>query len=133
MTPIHFILALAILVFAAYIVVMNWGCVIVSMRNKRRGIDRHHSTVPIISIILAALAYFIYPRPDKMWMFSVPLLDIANWSLLWLPVVLIRESRTKRITEPAAAPNSRPPSQLRTSPEVQSPDSQRTSSSGGCG
>src|ERR1051325_8461610 len=98
MTPIHFILALAILVFAAYIVVMNWGCVIVSMRNKRRGIDRHHSTVPIISIILAALAYFIYPRPDKMWLFSVPLLDIANWSLLWLPAGLIPEARTKENT-----------------------------------
>ena len=35
--------------------------------------------------------------------------------------------------EPGAAPNSRPPSQLPTSPEVQSPDSQRTPSSGGCG
>ena len=32
-----------------------------------------------------------------------------------------------------AAPNSRPPSQLPTSPEVRAPDSQRTSSSGGCG
>lgn len=35
--------------------------------------------------------------------------------------------------EPGAAPNSRPPSQLRASQEVQSPDSQRTTSSGGCG
>lgn len=36
-------------------------------------------------------------------------------------------------TQPDAAPNSRPPSQLPTSPETQTPDSQRTSSSGGCG
>ncbi|MBI1175812.1 hypothetical protein GC207_00070 [bacterium] len=35
--------------------------------------------------------------------------------------------------EPDAAPNSRPPSQLPLSPEVQSSDSQRTPSSGGCG
>ena len=35
--------------------------------------------------------------------------------------------------EPEAAPNSRPPSQLPESPEVQSPDSPRTLSSGGCG
>jgi hypothetical protein len=35
--------------------------------------------------------------------------------------------------EPDAAPNSRPPSQLPTSAEAQAPDSQRTSSSGGCG
>lgn len=35
--------------------------------------------------------------------------------------------------EQDAAPNSRPPSQLPTSPEVQTPDSLRASSSGGCG
>src|SRR5262245_40882574 len=93
------ILAFAILLFAAYIVVMNWGCVIVSLRNKKRGIDRHHSTVPVASFILAALAFLIYPGTNKMWMVSVPLLDIANWNLLTLPVVLIREARTKTITE----------------------------------
>jgi len=32
-----------------------------------------------------------------------------------------------------ATPNSRPPRQLPTSPEIQTPDSQRASSSGGCG
>jgi hypothetical protein len=36
-------------------------------------------------------------------------------------------------TEPDAAPNSRPPSQLPTSPEAQAPDSLRAPSSGGCG
>ena len=105
MTSIRFILAIAILLFAAYVVVMNWGCVIVSRRNKRRRIDQHHSTIPIVSLILAALAYLLYPRPDKIWMISVPLLDIANWSLLLLPGVLLRELRTKRVTEPAAGPN----------------------------
>jgi hypothetical protein len=90
------ILALMILLLAAYIVVMNWGCVIVSLRNKKRGIDRHHSMVPILSLILAALACLAYPAPEKMWLISVPLLDIANWSLLWLPVGLIRESMKSR-------------------------------------
>jgi hypothetical protein len=97
MTITRFILSFAILAVAAFVVVMNWGCVIVSMRNKRRGIDRHHSTVPIVSLLLAALASLIYPRAEKIWMISVPLLDIANWSLLWLPVVLIREARKKPI------------------------------------
>ena len=96
MTIARLILAIAILVFAACIVVMNWSCVIVSARNKRRAIDRHRSTVPFVSLVLAALASLIYPRPEKMWMISVPLLDIAHWSLLWLPVRLIREARTKR-------------------------------------
>ena len=107
MTVARFILALAILLFAAFIVMMNWGCVIVSMRNRRRGIDRHHSTVPVASFILAALAFLIYPDTNKMWMVSVPLLDIANWNLLTLPVVLIREARTKTITEQVDAPNER--------------------------
>ena len=40
---------------------------------------------------------------------------------------------TPHLAEPAAAPNSRPPSQLPTVPENQTPDSQRTPSSGGCG
>jgi hypothetical protein len=35
--------------------------------------------------------------------------------------------------QPGAAPNSRPPSPLPASPDVQTPDSPRTSSSGGCG
>ncbi len=35
--------------------------------------------------------------------------------------------------EQGGSPNSRPPSQLPSSPEVRSPDSLRTSSSGGCG
>ncbi|HWQ91571.1 MAG TPA: hypothetical protein VN673_07855 [Clostridia bacterium] len=42
-------------------------------------------------------------------------------------------SLATKTAEQVAAPNSRPPSQLPSSPEVQSSDSQRTSSSGGCG
>jgi hypothetical protein len=38
-----------------------------------------------------------------------------------------------RMAEPAAPPNSRSPSQLPTSSEVQTPDTLRTPSSGGCG
>src|SRR5438445_12451429 len=95
MTTARFILAFGILLIAAYIVVMNWGCVIVSMRNKRRGIDRHHSTVPVVSFILTALAYSLYPRADARWMITIPMLDIANWSLLWFPVALFREWKNK--------------------------------------
>jgi hypothetical protein len=104
MTIPRLILSLALMLFAAFVVVMNWGCVIVSMRNKRRGIDRHHSTVPIISFVLVALASLIYPPPLEIWMIAVPLLDIANWQLPWLPVVLIREwgkKRTAGLGDPA--------------------------------
>ncbi len=104
MTTTRLILATVILLFAAYIVVMNWGCVIVSLRNQRRGIDRHHSTVPLFSFFITIVAMVFYPWP---WMIVVPLLDIANWSLLWAPFGLIREMCRKRITEPAP-PNGGP-------------------------
>ena len=92
MTTARLILAFAILLLAAYIIVMNWACVIVSMRNKWRGIGRHHSTVPVISCVLTACAYLIFPLLDRAWMIFVPLLDIATWSLLLLPVMFIREA-----------------------------------------
>ena len=96
MPSARFIIAIALLLLAAYIVVMNWGCVLVSLRNQRRGIARHHSTSPLISLLFTALAYFFYPPPDRLWLFFLPLLDIANWNLLWLPVVLLHEARTRK-------------------------------------
>ena len=109
MTISRIILAIVILLFAVYIVVMNWGCVIVSIRNRKRGIDRHHSTVPVVSFIMAGLAHLICPWPDKSWMIAIPLLDIANWSLLWLPFGLIREWRRRKIAEPGCLCGKRAP------------------------
>ena len=45
----------------------------------------------------------------------------------------VRVCKHEDMVEPAAAPNSRQPWQFPPSPEVQASDSQRTSSSGGCG
>ncbi len=67
------------------------------------------------------------------------------WSGRWFSLVvlvglfvsgdLLQRRRQKRrgVAQQDAAPNSRPPSPLPTSPEIQPSDSQRTSSSGGCG
>ena len=107
MTTARFILALAVLLFGACIVLMNWWCVIVSARNKRRGIGRHHSMVSLVSIIFAALAYILYPQMDIVWIISVPLLDIANWHLLWLPVALVRKPKTDGGAEPPAQSDRR--------------------------
>jgi hypothetical protein len=48
-------------------------------------------------------------------------------------VCIQEEIERRRGGEPGATPNSRPPSELPASPEIQPPDSLRTSSSGGCG
>jgi len=95
MTTARLIIAIVILVFALFIVAMNWSSVIGNMRSKRKGVAHHHSTVPIVSFILAAITYIIYPRQDKGVTLIIPLLDIANWRLLWLPVVRIRQARMK--------------------------------------
>ncbi|MBL9171734.1 MAG: hypothetical protein JNN07_28650 [Verrucomicrobiales bacterium] len=103
MNNIRLIVAVVILLFAAYIVVMNWSCVIISLRNKKRGINRYHSTVPLLSLMITYLAYIMYPWP---WMMVVPLLDIANWIMLWAPLWWIREIRRRKIAEQATRSNS---------------------------
>lgn len=83
--------SIILMLLAAYIVVMNWGCVVVSERNKRRGIDRHHSTVPLISLILAGLAFPLFPFTPRVWIAIIPAVDIGNWMLLiGLPVAIIQ-------------------------------------------
>src|SRR5690349_5392392 len=83
------ILGALFLLVALYLLVMNWGCVIVSLRNKRRGIDRHHSTVPIVSAFPAILAAALLGRPFRIWALLIPALDIANLNLLFAPVYLL--------------------------------------------
>ena len=85
-----------ILVVTVYLVAMNWGCVIVTEINRRKKIDRHHSTVPLVSLFLAGCAYFVFPSSGRIWVFVVPLCDIANWLVLLLPFWLIKEAWQKK-------------------------------------
>lgn len=89
MTAFRAIVAIAVILFAAYIVVMNWGCVIATERNRRKGIKKHHSTVPLISLFLAWVAYPIYPFEPKGWIGIIPALDIGNWYLLVLYAIAL--------------------------------------------
>jgi hypothetical protein len=98
------------MLMALYIVAMNWGCVIVSMRNRRNGIDKYHSTVPLVSLIIAYFSYVTYPNKPASWIGLIPALDIGNWYLLWLPVVFWREFNEKRNTEPSDPSNPHSPS-----------------------
>lgn len=72
----------ALLAFCgAWIVVMNSVSVIFSLRNQRRGIDRHYSAVPFagqILLLLAGLASAFIPR----WiLWSVALADLSLWTI----------------------------------------------------
>ncbi len=74
--------AILIILLGLFIVVMNWYCVIVSMRNKSKGINKHQSTVPLISFLLSAVAYALYPFIPKWWIGIIPAIDIGNWTLI---------------------------------------------------
>ena len=77
-------------------------------------------------------AAWFYGRPDYVFVrtlvFLMPYGAVAAVYFLW-----IVRRRGNVEGEQGGAPHSRPPSQLPSSPEVRSPDSPRTSSSGGCG
>jgi hypothetical protein len=83
----RYVLAIALLLFAIWVVVSNWAFVIITVRNKRRGIDRNLSTIPFASILFTLVASVVYPGADKLWMISIPLLDIGNWEMLGLSIV----------------------------------------------
>jgi len=74
--------AVILLLLAAYIVVMNWGCVIASEINRRKGIDKHYSTGPLVSLILAGIAFPVFPLAPKWWIGIIPAVDIGNWMLI---------------------------------------------------
>jgi hypothetical protein len=99
MTFIRTVIAVVLLALAGYIALMNWGCVLVSLRNQKKGIDKHHSQVLIFQNILPVAAFFIYPHSPKWWIWLIPCLDLSNWTLLAWPFLLMREKKNKRTTQ----------------------------------
>lgn len=74
--------AIICLLVSTYVLVLNWTCVGKNILNQRKGIDRHHSTIPLLSLIFAgAIAYPLFPYTPKWWTFLIPVLDIGNWIL----------------------------------------------------
>lgn len=102
MTALRACGAVILMLCALFIVIMNWICVIASERNSRRGIDKHHSTMPMLSLIFAGLAYLLYPFTPKWWIGIIPAVDIGTWLLLiGLPAAIVqgafkKESRRDR-------------------------------------
>ena len=50
------VLAMVLLALGALVVVCNVVCVLMDARNRRRGIDRHVSTIPFVAQICVGLA-----------------------------------------------------------------------------
>lgn len=93
--------SVVLLIAAAYVVVVNWASVYLSYRNLRLGIQKHHSMTPLLSQVFVVLAWLIH-QPNAMSWFPVhgfllvALADPSLWSLLWLPVLLIRRALQAR-------------------------------------
>jgi hypothetical protein len=98
------ILASVVILCAAYIAVMNWGCVIQTWRNERKGIKRYHSTVPLGTFFLAVVALLLWPFEPRLWILIIPLADIGNLnlliSLLYFPIYLLRNRHADRKDPP---------------------------------
>lgn len=80
--------------FSAYVVTFNYGAIIVSSRNKRRGIDRHISMGYVLPQICLLLAHFISSfAPDRFippWLLlAIALADPSLWCLAALPIFLL--------------------------------------------
>lgn len=82
MTEIRASIAVVLLLLACLMVIVNWSCVIASERNRRKGIKKHVSTVPLLSLIFAGLAHTLYPWTPKGWIAIIPAADIGNWMLI---------------------------------------------------
>jgi hypothetical protein len=109
MTELRISIAVILMLMAAYVAVMNWGCVIASERNRRRKIDKHVSTVPLISFLLAGLAYEVYPFIPKGWIGIIPAVDIGNWMLvIGLPWAVAKGTVRKRPPNKTSDATSKP-------------------------
>src|SRR4051812_37194816 len=92
-------ISLVLLAAAAYVAAINWASVYFSCRNLRLGIPKHHSMTPLISQVFVVLAWLVHQPTAMPWIpakafLLIALADLSLWSLLWLPVVLIRRALT---------------------------------------
>jgi hypothetical protein len=95
------VLGALFLLATVYLVAMNWACAIISLQNKRKGIRRHHSMIPIVSAWLAMFALVMWPFWPGKWVLLLPALDIANLNLLASPIYLLMYLLRKRRSPPA--------------------------------
>jgi len=104
MTELRAIGASILLLLACLMVVMNWTCVTASERNRRNGIQKHVSTVPLLSLICAGFGHALYPWTPKGWIGVIPAADIGNWMLLIaLPWAIAKGMFRKKTPNQASA------------------------------
>lgn len=93
-------LAIVFLAASAFVVAMNWVCLLMTQRNHRIGVKRHYSMVPIVPQLLALLAWLLYEpgaiqglRPIVFVL--VALDDVLLWNLALYPLWASRQSNRR--------------------------------------
>lgn len=86
-------LIVLLLLASLYVAMMNWACAYFSVRNRRLGIDKHHSMVHFVPQILVGLAWLIHESNNSAWLpsigfIAIALVDISLLFLFFLPVFL---------------------------------------------
>jgi hypothetical protein len=85
------ILSIVLLMLAAFIALANIVGVFTATRNKRRGINRGYSCVPVLSAVLCTVAYAASRDRFGLIAFLPCAIDPATWTILYLPVFQLRE------------------------------------------
>lgn len=75
---------------------MNWGYAIVSLRNKMKGKAKRYSTVPLVSLVLTAIAFEVCPLKDCGWIGIIPATDVGNWLLLGQLIKSVKRGGSSR-------------------------------------
>ena len=86
------------LALSSLVAVGNLGGCIAAMRRKRQGIDRGYSSVPLISLVFAFLAWLTARHTVGAWAFLPTVIDPGTWMLPVLPWVLVKDFGTRMTT-----------------------------------
>lgn len=73
---------------------LNYSALVRNWQNKRRGIDRHQSSIPLMGGILGAIG--VYLVTGSGWSPLVALLDPGCFFVLLFPLAMLEHARGPR-------------------------------------
>ncbi len=82
MYPARWIVGSLLCLFAAYVACCNFAALILSSRNRSRGVQRHYSQGPIVGPVAGYLGLFALPVAKPLGLWLLPLIDPSTWIML---------------------------------------------------
>jgi hypothetical protein len=76
-----------------YVAGANWAAIFLSLRNKRRGVNKRYSQGPVIGPLLGYFGLQALPLRKSPWIWLVLLIDPSTWIVVVSIPFLIREVR----------------------------------------